>query len=119
VIVPVSALERLGRLELPALAERGLWLEVIAGDDVPGPWTYDFSDWPPETRPPFTERPDMHVALRSNYGGLSMVFVDDDGNLVGGGPFMTGGPETTYTFYWTADVAYDAAVSLRVEVMKG
>lgn len=117
VILPVSALERLGRLDVPELEEQGHWIEVIAPDDVPGMWNLDFSGWPPETRP-VTERPDMYVALHSNYGGLSMMFLDADGNLVGGGAGMTGGPDTGYTFYWTADVAYAAAVYLRVEVMK-
>lgn len=117
VILPVSALERLGRLDVPELEEQGLWIEVIAADDVPGMWIEDFSGWPPETRP-FIERPDIYVALRSNYGGLSMMFLDGDGRLVGGGAGMTGAPETGYIFYWTADVAYAAAVALRVEVMK-
>lgn len=99
------------------MEEQGHWIEVIAADDVPGMWNDDFSDWPPETRP-VIERPDIYVALRSNYGGLSMMFLDGEGDLVGRGAGMTGGPETGYTFYWTADVAYAAAVSLRVEVMK-
>lgn len=118
VVVPIDAIKASGRVLSHELTQEGIWLEVIDPDEVPGKWTRDYSSWPPENRPPARPKPDIALALRSNYGGLSMSFLDDRGTPLPPNPGMTAGGDGPYIFYWVADPVLDTAVSLRIGIMR-
>ena len=115
--LPMTALRSIGRVASPELIKDGVWLEVIDPNDIEGPWDYDFSRWPAETRPEYM-KPDIELALRSNYGGLGFEFIDNHGNPFRGDGASTGPNEAdgTWSWYFYSSHAIKTAKSLRVEV---
>jgi hypothetical protein len=116
ILFPMSALPSVGRVPSRDLTKEGIWLEVINPDDVPGPWQWEYSSWPVQTRPAY-KKPDIILAMRTNYVGLGLTFLDAAGKMLPTGRYSVG-DDAAYIFYWKDDSLIRGAATLRMMIIR-
>lgn len=117
VVLPMDVLGSPGVVDSDDLAHAGLTLEVLHADDVPGRWNTDHSSWPKATRP-VVVKPEIHLALRINHGGVRLRFLDADGAALPPRARMTGPIDGRFVFYWVADAVISHAAALKIGVLE-
>lgn len=116
--VPAALLADRGHVMTPDLLVSGVDIEVMDPEDVPGPWTWDYSAFPVHNRP-VHERPAIGLALRVR-GAYDLTLLDGDDQPVGVNPAMTGPFEDgSKVEFWADDPKLRRAETLRLKVFTG
>jgi hypothetical protein len=116
--VPAALLWDRGHVMTPDLLVAGVDIDVMDPDDVPGPWSWDYSAFPEHNRPQY-ERPAIGLALRVR-GAYDLTLLDGDGQPVGVNPAMTGPFEDgSKVEFWADDPRLRPAETLELKVFTG
>jgi hypothetical protein len=118
VTVPAALLADKGQVLTPDLLVAGVDIDVMDTDDVPGPWSWDYSAFPEHNRPQY-ERPAIGLALRVR-GAYDLTLLDAEDQPVGVNPAMTGPFEDgSKVEYWADDSRLQLAETLQLKVFTG
>ena len=117
--IPLTALPAHGRVAMPVLEQAHLVIDVLMSEEVEGPWTraspIDPSRLPAHVQA-ILKKPEIDLALRTNYGGLRFRLLDEGENdLTINRHSMGPAADGTYVFWWPAHPRFSEAWTLEME----